>query len=398
MTNNPSPDIKAVIVIIDDDHCIIDLTTRILSQRGFQVYSATSALEGMDIIARKNPELVLLDYIMPEMDGLTALREIKRRFPNTYVVMCTGMGNQEIAVELMKAGASEYLLKPYNNRNLVERLDNTLHIREIELHNKALQLEHDRLLKQIDMWNQELQIRIREKTEALQKAQHEIAQSEKVAALGYLSAGIAHEIRNPLNSISLFSQLMRQNASNPEQLDYLNKIIKEIDKADAIIHKLLGASRLTRTTTRNVLINQVIDTALEAFAPQIETGKITVKRHFHIVPPPIKADPAEIEQIFTNLFLNALDEMPGGGRLEIEVCVENSMVVVRVEDSGKGISDQILPNIFEPFFTTKTRGSGMGLPVIKRIARIYGGNIAVEKTTPQGTVFRLEFPPCIDAA
>jgi signal transduction histidine kinase len=398
MTNNPLPEIKAAIVIIDDDRSIIDLTSRVLSQHGYNVYSTTSAVEGMDIIASKNPELVLLDYMMPEMDGLTALREIRTRFPSTYVVIFTGMGNEEIAVELMKAGASEYILKPFNNRNLVERIDNTLHIREIELQNKALQLEHDRLLKQIDTWAQELQHRIREKTEALQKAQSEIAQSEKVAALGYLSAGIAHEIRNPLNSISLFAQLMRQNASDPEQIGYLGKIIKEIDRADAIIHKLLGASRLTRTTTRNVLINQVIDTALEAFAPQIEIGKILVIRNFHSVPPPIKADPAELEQIFTNLFLNALDEMPGGGRLEIEIRVENGMVVVRVEDSGQGISDQVLPNIFEPFFTTKARGSGMGLPVVKRIARIYGGSIAVEKTSPDGTVFRLEFPPAATQA
>jgi hypothetical protein len=393
MSNCPSPDIKAAIVIIDDDRAVIDVTSQLLSQRGYQVYSASSAAEGMDIIASRNPELVLLDYLMPEVDGLAALREIRTRFPATYVVILTGMGNEEIAVELMKAGASEYILKPYNSRNLVERLDNCLHVREIELQNKALQLEHDRLLKQIDTWNQELQQRIREKTEALQKAQSEIAQSEKVAALGYLSAGIAHEIRNPLNSISLFTQLMRQNAADPEQIDYLGKIIKEIDRADSIIHKLLGASRLTRTSTRNVLINQVIDTALEAFAPQIENGKITVRRRFHVVPPPIKADPAELEQIFTNLFLNALDEMPGGGLLDIEVIVENGMVVVRVGDSGKGISSQVLPNIFEPFFTTKSRGSGMGLPVVKRIARIYGGSIAVEKTSPDGTTFRIEFPP-----
>jgi len=367
-----------------------------LTRRGYHVYGARSAREGFQIIAEKNPELVLLDFKMPEIDGLTALRHIKTHFPDTYVAIFTGNGNEEIAVELMKAGASEYILKPFNYRKLVYRIDNVLHIRTIELHNKALQLEHERLLHQVDTWHQELQQKIREKTESLQKAQSEITQSEKLAALGYLSAGMAHDIRNPLNTISLFTQLMRQNTADPEQIDYLGKIIKEIDRIDSIVRKLLDASSRNRVITKNVMIDQVVNSALEIFAPQIETGKIRVDCCYHVVPPPIKADPTELEQIFTNLFLNALDEMSGGGRLGIRINCENQKVIVRVEDSGKGIPDENLPHIFEPFYTTKLRGTGMGLPVVKRIARIYGGNIMVEKTNQDGTVFRLEFPACSD--
>jgi len=392
MHDKPPPDIKAMVVVIDDDRNILELTSLILSRRGYQVFKAATAREGMEIIAERNPELVLLDYMMPEMDGLSALREIRARFPATYVLIFTGKGNEEIAVELMKGGASEYILKPFNNKELVERLDNVLRIREIELHNKALQKEHERLLEEIDKWNQDLQKRVREKTDALQKAQSEIAQSEKLAALGYLSAGMAHEIRNPLNSISLFVQLMRHNVADPEQLDYLGKILKEIDRIDSIIRKLLDASRRTRTITDDVQIDRVIDNALDVFLPQIETGKIQVERRYHVVPPPIKADPAELEQIFTNLFLNAMEEMPDGGRLGIEISAGDGKVVVMVGDSGKGIPAEVLPNIFDPFFTTKTRGTGMGLPVVQRIARIYEGNITVDKTSPEGTVFRLEFP------
>lgn len=389
--NNPN-DIKATVVVIDDDRNILELTSLILSRRGYQVHTAATALEGMEIIAARNPELVLLDYMMPEMDGLSALREMRARFPSTYVVIFTGKGSEEIAVELMKGGASEYILKPFNNRDLIERLDNVLHIREIELHNKALQKEHERLLEEIDKWNQELQKRVREKTDALQKAQSEIVQSEKLAALGYLSAGMAHEIRNPLNSISLFVQLMRQSSADPEQLDYLGKILKEIDRIDSIIRKLLDASRRTRSISNDVQIDRIIENALDIFLPQIESGKIHVERRYRVVPPPIKADPTELEQIFTNLFLNALDEMSEGGRLEIEIGVENGKVVVLVGDSGSGIPAEVLPNIFEPFFTTKARGTGMGLPVVQRIARIYEGNITVVKSSPEGTVFRLEFP------
>jgi len=393
MTETTPPDYKATIVVIDDDVNILDLTSLILSRRGYRVLTSPSARDAMETIAAEPPELVLLDYMMPGMDGLTALREIRVRFPDTYVVMFTGKGSEEIAVELMKGGASEYILKPFNNRDLVERLDNVLRIREIELHNRSLQQEHVRLLEEIETWNQELQKRVREKTDALQKAQSEIAQAEKLAALGYLSAGMAHEIRNPLNSISLFIQLMRQNTVDPEQLDYQGKILKEIDRIDAIIRKLLDASRRSRSIKNDISVEKVIDNALEVFSPQIETGKIKVTRTSSAVPP-IKADAAEVEQIFTNLFLNAFDEMSEGGQLDIAISEEDKRVIIRVADSGGGIPDETLPYIFDPFFSTKSRGTGMGLPVVQRIARIYDGNVRVEKTSPAGTVFKIDFPAC----
>ncbi|MBK5274502.1 MAG: response regulator [Desulfuromonadales bacterium] len=395
MTETTQQADKATIVVIDDDVHILELAALVLSRRGYQVFTASTARAGTEIIAQRLPELVLLDYMMPGTDGLTALHEIRTRFPNTYVVMFTGKGSEEIAVELMKGGASEYILKPFNNRDLVDRLDNVLRIREIELHNRSLQQEQVRLLQEIDNWNQDLQKRVREKTDALQRAQSEIAQSDKLAAMGYLSAGMAHEIRNPLNSISLFIQLMLQNTTDPEQLEYQGKILKEIDRIDAIIRKLLDASRRARTITNDISIDRVIDNALEVFSPQIETGKIRVTRSYCDSLPPIKADATELEQIFTNLFLNALDEMPSGGQLDLRTCEENGRVVVRVADSGGVIPAETLACIFDPFFSTKARGTGMGLPVVQRIARIYEGNITVEKTSPAGTVFRLDFPACV---
>lgn len=395
MLIDPAASDKTVsVVVIDDDRNILELTSLILSKNGFQPYTATRAQEGFELIARHSPSLVLLDYMMPEMDGLSALQWIKSHFPDTYVVMFTGKGSEEVAVELMKSGASEYILKPFNNRNLVERLRNVLRIREIELHNRELKNQQEHLLFEIEQWNLELQKRVREKSEALQNAHEEIVQSEKLAAMGYLSAGMAHEIRNPLNSIALFIQLMRQTTIEPDQLEYQAKILKEVDRIDSIIRKLLDASRRTRVISSNVQINQVIDSAIEAFSPQIETRKILVDRQYHSIPSPITADPTELEQIFTNLFLNAMDAMSRGGRLGIEVYEKNGRVIVRVCDSGNGIAEDVLPSIFEPFFSTKSRGTGMGLPVAQRIARMYEGSMEVESSSSKGTVFRLEFPVC----
>lgn len=396
MTKSEVAEKKISVVVIDDDKNILELTSLILSKNGFQPYTAARAVEGLELIATFYPELVLLDYMMPEMDGLSALQQIKRRFPDTYVVILTGKGSEEIAVESMKNGASEYIQKPFNSRDLVERLHNVLRIREVELHNRELQKQQERLLFEIERWNLELQKRVREKTEALQSAQEEIAKSEKLAALGYLSAGIAHEIRNPLNSISLFVQLMRQTVTDPEQLGHQSKILKEVERIDSIIRKLLDASRRNRNISTGVQVHQVIDAVIETFSAQIESRKIHIDRHYQIAsePPCITADPTELGQIFTNLFLNAMDAMSRGGRLVIELFENNGRVIVRVSDSGTGIAQDVLPSIFEPFFSTKSRGTGMGLPVALRIVRMYEGNMEVEQSSSSGTTFRLDFPAC----
>jgi hypothetical protein len=392
MLSNPSNKAGQRILIIDDEKVILDLTSIILRNRGYTVLTASDAAEGFDIIEEHKPELVLLDYMMPGMDGLTALKVIRERYPASYVIMFTGKGSEEIAVELMKAGASDYILKPFNNQDLADRIENVLRIRSVEISNLELIQERERLLAEIEAWNQELERRVQEKSEALQQMQAENVQSEKLASLGYLSAGMAHEIRNPLNSITLFVQLIKGGLNDDEKDEYIEKILKEIDRIDNIVRKLLDASKRPRFKLSQVLIDQLIERVLEGFSPQIELQDVAVEREYRNVPPPIQADPAEIEQIFTNLFLNSLHEMPKGGRLKVQLDHDAKDMVIRVSDSGAGIPKKNLANIFDPFFTTKSRGSGLGLSVVLRIVKTYGGKIGVEKSDRSGTTFCIVLP------
>lgn len=383
---------QATILIIDDEKIILDLTSIILRNRGYNALTAQDAVTGIEMVRSARPDLVLLDYMMPGMDGLTALKEMRKEFPDTYVIMFTGKGSEEIAVELMKAGASDYILKPFNNQDLAERIDNVLKIRAMEIHNRELLVEREKLLDEIAAWNRELERRVQEKTEALEKAQAEIVQTEKLAALGYLSAGMAHEIRNPLNSISLFVQLLKSGMEDQEKLEYCDKIFKEIDRIDGIMRKLLDASKRPKFEIKDVAIDRVLDAALETFKPQIEIYKIEVERDYRRIPPPIQADPSEIEQIFTNLFLNAMHEMSQSGKLKVQLDHDGREIAVRISDTGKGIPKEHISNIFDPFFTTKSGGSGMGLAVVRRIVNTYKGKIEVEKSDKSGTTFCVKLP------
>jgi len=333
-----------------------------------------------------------MDYQLPDRDGLSTLLEIKALYPSSYVIMVTGRGNEELAVELMKAGASEYLLKPFDTRVLSDRIEAVLKLREIELANQALQAEREHLLLEIETWNRELQTRVQERTEALHRAQSEIAQTEKLAALGYLAAGMAHEIRNPLNSISLFTQLLGQGVEEAEIGDYLGKILKEVDRIDGIIRKLVDAANRSRLGVDDVRMDQVVQDALEIFSPQIEARRIQVQFICPEEVPPIKADRTELEQIFTNLLLNAVEELPQGGQLSIRISIPKGLIEIRVEDNGGGLSTDHQEAIFKPFFSTKSRGTGIGLPVARRIARLYHGNVTVEQTSKAGTTFLVTIP------
>jgi len=382
----------ATILVIDDEESILNLVGIILEHRGYTVAKAVDAFQGMELVASLEPQLVILDYMMPGMDGLEALTRIKTNFPDTYVIMFTGKGSEEIAVELMKAGASDYILKPFNNQNLLERVENVLKIRSVEVKNRELTLEREQLLLEIQAWNEELEQRIRKESEALRKAHAEVVQSQKLATLGYLAAGMAHEIRNPLNSISLFVQLIKEGVEDAEKTEYVEKILQEVDRVDATLRKLLDTAKRPRFELTEVNIEDIIQKTLDSFAPQISTQKITLiflpKRNL----PRLKADPAEIQQIFTNLLLNAIDEMPAGGELAIELDHDDRDIIIQVSDSGKGIPEENLPNIFDPFFSTKSRGTGMGLPVVLRIIKNYGGRIEVVASGKSGTTFLVRLP------
>lgn len=383
---------KSTVLVVDDEKLNLDLISILLRNRGFRALVASSAMEALSIIEAESPEVAIVDYMMPGMDGFSALKEIKRRFPDTYVIMFTGKGSEEIAVELMKAGASDYILKPFVNKDLIERVQKVLQIRRVELKNRELLCEREKLLREIEQWNRELEARVHEKTIELKRAQAEIIQSEKLSTLGFFSAGMAHEIRNPLNSISLFVQLIRSGLDDPEKIDYTEKIMKEISRIDGILRKLLDAVKRPKFEIKEVLIDKVIDDTLELFKSRIDMHKIAVKRDYRRIPQAMAADPLEIEQIFSNLFVNSIDEMHDGGTLKIVLDSDDKNVFIKVSDTGKGIPQENLNKVFDPFFTTKKIGTGLGLSVVLRIVKTYKGRIEVENNGEKGVTFNISLP------
>ncbi|OHB32552.1 MAG: hybrid sensor histidine kinase/response regulator [Desulfuromonadaceae bacterium GWC2_58_13] len=381
------------IVVVDDEKIILELTSMILRSKGYQVFTAENGQEGMALIEKERPALVLLDYMMPAMDGLTALKKIRESYPDTYVMMFTGKGSEEIAVELMKAGASDYILKPFNNQDLVDRLENIMRIRTIELHNRELRQERERLLYEIEQWNLELERRVEEKSRDLEKAHAEIVQAEKLAALGHLSAGMAHEIRNPLNTISLFMQLLKNGLKPDSELfTYADKALNEVGRIDDLLIRLLAASKRPQYELHMVSIATIIDRTLEAFAEQIKAYGVVLRKEFVTEPPPILADAAEMSQVFNNILANALYEMQQGGTLGLRLSHDAHAIHMDVSDTGRGIAKENLSQIFDPFFTTKAKGTGFGLSVVLRIVKTYGGRITVDSHPGEGTVFHIQLP------
>lgn len=381
------------LLIVDDEHMILELASMVLSSKGFDVYVVDNAAESYEIIEREQPALVLLDYMMPKVNGLDALKEIRKRFPATYVIMFTGKGSEEVAVELMKAGASDYILKPFSNAKLVERIENILRIRSIELRNKELIQERERLLDEIERWNRELEERVEQKTIELERAHHEVLLTEKLAALGHLSAGMAHEIRNPLNSISLFGQVLRAGLEHdPEMQSYSDKIVNEVERIDAILVKLLSTSKRSPFKLSTVQISDVIENCLQAFHGQMQVQGVTLLKRLTQKAPSILADVDELEQVFSNLISNALFEMQQGGTLTVSLEHDDKEVLVTVSDTGGGIPEEHLHDIFDPFFTTKKRGTGFGLSVVLRIVKTYSGRIDVKSEPGLGTTFQVWLP------
>ncbi|MEA3363270.1 MAG: response regulator [Thermodesulfobacteriota bacterium] len=381
------------ILIVDDDEVIVELSGLLLKKRGFIVLTAHNGEQCLQMVAEHQPALVLLDYMMPVMSGLDALKQIRSQYPDTYVVMSSGKGNEEVAVELMRAGAADYLRKPFATGSLHKRIDAVLSIRQVEIENRELLKEREILQDEIEQWNSKLEQRVREKSFELERAHKEIVQSEKLAALGHLSAGMAHEIRNPLNSINLFAQiLLSAEGLDNENKCYAHKITEEVERIDEILVQLLAASPGEHKKQNWVDFKQVIDKVLSDCRVQMDRQEIRLELDMANQVPLIRSESYEVEQIFNNLISNALHEMPDGGTLSISLHADVEHFYIKISDTGSGIPSADISRIFDPFVTTKDKGTGFGLSVVLRVVKSLGGKIIVDSPPGSGACFLIELP------
>ena len=235
----------------------------------------------------------------------------------------------------------------------------------------------------------------------LEQAQSQLIRTEKMASLGQLAAGIAHEINNPLGSITIFSHLLlKQLPEGDPRREDLQTIIAETNRAKEIVQGLLSFARENKLQPGPTQINTVLEDVLGLVINQPLFHNIKVDKEFQSDLPTIFADEMQLKQVFFNIILNAAQAMEGHGELSVRTAVDPGRqdVLVRIADNGPGIPPEVMKKIFDPFFTTKEKGTGLGLSISYGIVERHQGKIEVETEIGKGSVFTVRLPTAANAA
>jgi signal transduction histidine kinase len=227
----------------------------------------------------------------------------------------------------------------------------------------------------------------------LQETQQQLAQAAKLASIGELAGGMAHEINNPVTSILALASHMSESenagALTSRNRKSLQTIAKQAERIANLVGGLLSFSRQSQLHITEIDVREVLDTALDLVQFRLDAGSIRVEREFNSSLPPVQGDLSRLTEVFVNLLTNAVDAMPGGGTLVVRAthCAGDGAVRVEVQDSGSGIGPEDLPRIFDPFFTTKApgRGTGLGLSISHGIVKDHGGEIWARSELGEGT-------------
>lgn len=229
---------------------------------------------------------------------------------------------------------------------------------------------------------------------ALKEARDEVLQSEKLATIGRMASGIAHELGNPISAISGNIELLEKKLSMEKEKEIIKRMKSDLERMDKIIRELLDFARPKKFTREKINIKNSIEEAIEIIKTQKGFDNIKIEIDSEVNLPEITSDTTQLKQVWINLFLNARDAMPDGGIIKISISKTDSFVRVEFSDTGTGIQKEHLNKIFEPFFTTKEpgKGTGLGLTVVQRIILSMNGKISVESEPLKGTKFTILLP------
>lgn len=233
--------------------------------------------------------------------------------------------------------------------------------------------------------------------EALEKTQLQLLQSEKMASLGKLAAGVAHQLNNPLAGITLFTKLVLEEYELEHKArEDLQRVLKDAQRCRDTVKELLEFARQTRQEMRPQDINQAISRTLFLLENQAIFQNIETEKDLASSLPPVFGDIQQLNHMFMNIILNAVEAMEGRGNLGLKTYLssEKDRVVIEISDTGTGIPEDVLSRIFEPFFTTKDagKGTGLGLSLVYGIVENHGGSIMAKSKPGEGTTFIIELP------
>jgi len=299
-----------------------------------------------------------------------------------------------LTVALLMAGFAIILLLSRRFISPITQLANTMEQARGDYLDLRVDVKgHDELAVLGERFNAMIE-RIKQANEELKKTHEKLVQSEKLASVGILAAGVAHEINNPLGGIFNCIQMLRQNGGNPELREkYLDLVNEGLDKIENTVSRLLWMSRKAEHAPVDINIRNSVDSVYSFLEYKMKKGKIAFRNE---VPDDLRFvfDVQDFQQLLLNLFINATHAMKDGGSLEVKGYKEDSRVTIEVVDSGCGIEAENISKIFDPFFTTKPtgEGTGLGLWLTYEIIRNYNGEISVESDIGKGSRFIMHFP------
>lgn len=273
--------------------------------------------------------------------------------------------------------------------------DNDVYLLQALADYAAIAIHNARLYEAVKDFNQELEQRVQERTRELEQARDQLVQAEKLAAIGQLAAGVAHEINNPIGVMLGFAQvLLKRTPEDSPMYKPLATIEREGLRCKKIVQNLLDFARHSKPNLERVNINQVIDDALELIEHRTGNTQVRLIKTYSPNLPDVLADANQMQQVFLNILLNAYQAMPDGGELNVITHQEGEHVCAVFRDTGPGIPSENLKRIFDPFFTTKEvgKGTGLGLSVSYGIVEQHGGTIEVKSDGKTGATFTVKLP------
>ena len=393
MVNLPetiSPE-ETKILIVDDEASNRDIFTQFLKLEGFQVYSAVDGEDGLQKIEEIHPDLVLLDILMPRVDGYEVCRRIKDN-PETLflpVVMITALHGSEEKIKGVEVGADDFLSKPFNNLELVTRVKSLLKVKS--------------LYDALEHYNRELEARVTERTAQLEKALGELRELDRLKS--NFIGNVSHELRTPLLHVKGYVSLLADETLGPltgEQKNGLATTHKAIGTLEQLIDDIVdfGGTAQTNLFMDAVQVQDAAELALEVLQATNELKNTNVEIVCEPDIPRVHADKKALSRILRHLLDNAVKFSPQGGNISVRgrMNPETGKVRVDVQDHGIGIAQDQLENIFESFYqadgstTRRYSGTGIGLALVRELLEKHDSSIEVESEVGVGSTFSFELP------